>query len=132
MVAFASIAFAEHGMTVPKWRVLFLLWERNTCRFGEMSELTSIGPATLSRLTASMEEERLILRTRLPSDTRIVELQLTRTGRQLIENMMPLAIETNGIYLNGISLEDQAVVHRALTRIHENVARALASNEETA
>ena len=132
MVGFASASFAEHGVTVPMWRVLFLLWERETCRFGTMSELTSIGPATLSRLTASMEEERLILRTRVLSDTRVLDLRLTRKGRQLIETMLPVAVEMNDIYLEGVSVEDQTVLHRTLARIHENVARATARSERRA
>ena len=124
MVGFASSAFARHDVTVPKWRVLFLLWERGACRFGEMAELTSIEPPTLSRLTARMEREKLITRVRIPADTRSIELKLTPAGKRLIEKLLPMALETERIYLDGISKADLAATRSALTRIYENVRRA--------
>ena len=41
--------FQERGLTVSKWRILAVLSDRGTCRFGELARLTSIEPATLSR-----------------------------------------------------------------------------------
>ena len=47
--------FQERGLTVSKWRILAVLSDRGTCRFGELARLTSIEPATLSRFVGALD-----------------------------------------------------------------------------
>jgi DNA-binding MarR family transcriptional regulator len=122
MIASATSEFEPHGLTVPKWRVLFLLSERKTCSFAECMELTSIGAPTFSRLTVKMERERLIVRTRVPEDTRTLELAITAKGRELVESLMPVAISSEKIYLDGVTAAERAALLSALGKIYRNVA----------
>jgi MarR family transcriptional regulator, organic hydroperoxide resistance regulator len=123
MITSAASEFEPHGLTVPKWRVLFLLWERETCSFATCMELASIGAPTFSRLTAKMERERLIVRTRVPEDTRALELTITAKGRELVETLMPVAINNEKSYLDGVTAAERTALRSALGKIYRNVTR---------
>jgi MarR family transcriptional regulator, organic hydroperoxide resistance regulator len=125
MLMFAASEFEPHGLTVPKWRVLFLLWERETCSFATCMELASIGAPTFSRLTATMEREGLIVRTRVPEDTRALDLAITAKGRALIESLMPVAITSEKKYLNGVTAAERAALRSALGKIYRNLSQGL-------
>jgi DNA-binding MarR family transcriptional regulator len=123
MLTSAASEFEPHGLTVPKWRVLFLLWERGSCPFATCMELASIGAPTFSRLTAKMERERLIVRTRVPEDTRTLELTITAKGRELVESLMPVAISSEKMYLDGVTAAERTALLSALGKIYRNVSR---------
>jgi DNA-binding MarR family transcriptional regulator len=123
MITSAASEFEPRGLTVPKWRVLFLLWERETCSFADCMELTSIGAPTFSRLTAKMERERLIVRTRVPEDTRTLVLTITAKGRELVESLMPVAISGEKMYLHGVTAAERTALQSALRKIYRNVTR---------
>ena len=125
MLAYAASEFEPHGLTVPKWRVLFLLWERGSCSFATCMELASIGPPTFSRLTVTMERERLIERTRVPEDTRALNLTITAKGRDLIESLMPMAISNEKKYLKGVTEAERAALRSALGKIYRNLSFGL-------
>jgi DNA-binding MarR family transcriptional regulator len=125
MTTSAALEFEPRGLTVPKWRVLILLWERGTRSFATCKELTSIGAPTFSRLTAKMERERLIVRTRVPEDTRTLDLAITAKGRELVESLMPVAITSEKMYLDGVTVAERAALRSALGKIYRNVTRKL-------
>lgn len=126
MITAAAAEFEPRGLTVPKWRVLFLLWERESCSFAECMELASIGAPTFSRLTAKLERERLIVRTRDPEDTRALVLTITAKGRDLIESLMPVAISSEKLYLSGVTAAERTALRSALGKIYGNVTGAKA------
>ncbi len=123
MITSAASEFEPHGLTVPKWRVLFLLSERESCLFAECMELTSIGAPTFSRLTAKMERERLIVRTRVPEDTRTLVLTITAKGRAVVESLMPMAVASEKAFLHGVTAAERAALLSALGKIYRNVTR---------
>ena len=125
MLTCAAAEFEPHGLTVPKWRVLFLLWERGSCSFATCMELASIGAPTFSRLTATLERERLIVRTRVPEDTRTLDLAITAKGRALIESLMPVAISNEKKYLRGVTAAERSALQSALGKIYRNLSLGL-------
>ena len=85
---------------------MFALWERGTCRFNELVVLTSSEPPTLSRVTNQLDEEGLLTRERVVSDTRLVDLTLTEKGRLAFERLIGPALEIEKQLLDGIDPED--------------------------
>jgi DNA-binding MarR family transcriptional regulator len=127
MLNYSALEFEGLGLTVPQWRILFTLWGHRECRFGELAELTSIEPPTLSRLLAAMTKLRLVRRRRMPEDSRSINLSLTSTGSALFERSLPFAENCNQIYLAGLSADEREVLCRGLTRIYANVQRVRAA-----
>jgi DNA-binding MarR family transcriptional regulator len=121
MLNYSALEFDKIGLTVPQWRIMFALWQHRECRFGELAKLTSIEPPTLSRLLNAMTTSRLVKRQRIKTDTRSVNVSLTRAGTALFERTLPFAEDVNGLYVKGISAADLAVLRRALATIYDNV-----------
>ena len=120
MVAHGKALFAGAGLSVLKWRILFALWERGTCRFNELVVLTSSEPPTLSRVTNQLDEEGLLTRERVASDTRLVDLALTEKGRLAFERLIGPALEIEKQLLDGIDPEDARALKRCLNKIYAN------------
>jgi MarR family transcriptional regulator for hemolysin len=93
------------------------------CRFGKLAELTSIEPPTLSRLLNVMQQDRLIRRRRVPTDSRSVDVSLTPLGIRKVEETMPFAMTVNDGFLNGINKADVSTTRRVLVQIYENVLK---------
>jgi DNA-binding MarR family transcriptional regulator len=123
MLNYSALEFEQLGLTVPQWRILLTLWQHRECRFGELAELTSIEPPTLSRLLTAMTKLRLVKRRRIAEDSRSIKLSLTAAGTALFERSLPFAENCNQIYLAGLSDADLAVLQRGLATIYDNVRR---------
>jgi DNA-binding MarR family transcriptional regulator len=70
-----------------------------------------------------MERERLIVRTRVPEDTRTLDLTITGKGRELVESLMPVAISSEKMYLEGVTADERTALRSALGKIYRNVLR---------
>ncbi len=81
--------FQDRGLTVQKWRVLAVLSDRGSCGFRELTELTAIEPATLSRFVDALVREGLVRRRRSTSDARAVKITLTDRGEVAFTETLP-------------------------------------------
>jgi len=113
--------FAQHGLTVSKWRILAVLSDRGTCRFGELANLTSIEPATLSRFVGSLSKEGLIRRRRSTSDARSVRIALTEKGEMIFNGTLPWACDTENRLVNGLAPEQVEQLKTMLTHMYANI-----------
>jgi len=121
MLNYSALEFEKIGLTVPQWRIMLTLWHHRECRFGELAKLTSIEPPTLSRLLNAMTTARLVKRQRIKTDTRSVNVSLTRSGAALFEKTIPFAEDVNARYLKGIPAADVTALRRSLATIYDNV-----------
>lgn len=117
----ATPHFRGHGLSVPQWRVLLALWERERMTFGELASITSVEPPTLSRLLDLMQNDGLCRRRRNKSDSRVVYLSLTAAGRQLFEETIPWANDVERNLLKGLSKAQVAGLRAMLVTMFENV-----------
>lgn len=122
MLNYSALDFKKHGLTVPQWRILVVVWQAGVCRFGRLAELTSIEPPTLSRLLNAMQRSRLISKRRVRTDSRSVDVSLTLLGVRKVEETMPFALTVNERFLAGIDDADVDTTRRVLVHIHRNAA----------
>lgn len=113
--------FQKHGLTVSKWRILAVLSDRGTCRFGELAELTSIEPATLNRFVGALSKEGLIKRRRSTSDARAVRIGLTERGEAVFTATLPWALDVENQMIQGLSADDIDQLKRMLSVMYANV-----------
>ena len=74
---------APHGLTYPQYITLVALWEHDDRTVGELGQTLSLEFGTLSPLLKRMETAKLITRSRVPSDERVVRLRLAERGETL-------------------------------------------------
>lgn len=113
--------FAQHGLTVSKWRILAVLSDQGTRRFGELVDLTSIEPATLSRFVAALQKEGLIRRRRSTTDARAVRIALTERGEAVFNATLPWAGEAETRLAQGLSAAEVEQLKRMLVHIYGNI-----------
>jgi DNA-binding MarR family transcriptional regulator len=122
--------FQERGLTVSKWRILAVLSDRGTCRFGELAHLTSIEPATLSRFVGALIRDGLIRRRRSSSDARAVTIGLTEKGEHAFSGTLPWALDVENTLVRKIDPADVAKLKLMLKRMYANIHEEFGDSED--
>lgn len=102
-------------LTHPQYLVMLALWEHAPRSVKEISEALRHEPATLSPLLKRLETLGYVTRQRSTTDERVLEINLTETGRALraqAENIPPAVIERLGI-----DIAELLDLHRSLTHV---------------
>lgn len=109
------------GATLQIWRVLAALHERDGCRMGDLSAVTSIEVSTLTRLVDGMEKKKLVVRRRDTSDARVVTLVVTAAGKRMTQKILPIARRYEKVVLRGFDEAEVALLKAALHRLYHNM-----------
>jgi DNA-binding MarR family transcriptional regulator len=86
-IAARSIALAEESVTLTQFRALVILATRGPITSAELAELLGTAPSSVTRLCDRLVSKRLIDRAEDPADRRNRLLDLTRGGRQLVDDV---------------------------------------------
>ncbi|HWV51168.1 MarR family transcriptional regulator [Pseudorhodoplanes sp.] len=118
-----QMRLTSHDVSLGHWTFLRILWEKDGLTQRELSEEAGVmEPTTFSALNA-MEKLGYITRRQMPDNRKKVYVFLTPKGRQLKDNLVPLAEEVNRIAVNGVPAEHIATTRQTLLSIIENLAR---------
>jgi len=91
-----SAGFSRHyreayGITVSEWRVVAHLSQANSVSVREIHKRVDMDKPKVSRAASRLEGAGFITKTVNPHDRRLVELELTDKGREMIEALTPIA-----------------------------------------
>jgi DNA-binding MarR family transcriptional regulator len=115
---------ASSGVTRSEFDVLCALARSDRpLRASEVTAQTMLSGAATTKLTARLEGMGLVERMKLERDGRVVLLQLTADGRDLVEREFPRCVDHDGELLAGLDEEEQAVLATLLRRISDNAER---------
>ncbi len=79
---------AGHGLTVPQFLVLAAIWERqNGCHMGQLAGEMLQSSATMTGTVARLVRMELVQRQAVANDRRLVLVDLTGVGRELLERV---------------------------------------------
>jgi DNA-binding MarR family transcriptional regulator len=99
-----SVIYRERfGLEIPEWRVLVTVGPERGCTAQQIADSTRMHKTRVSRAIAHLEERGLIERTSRSQDRRAMGLQLTRTGRRVYLELVPLALERERALLDCLS-----------------------------
>ena len=110
-----------YGITLPMWRVLAVLNEKNGQRMNELAQRTSIDASTLSRVVDGMEARGLARRARDGADARSIVVAGTPAGRELTAKIVPLAHYYEQVALRGFGEREARLLKRMLIRLYSNM-----------
>ncbi len=111
------------GMTVPRWTVLSQLALRDGRNIGELSRATVIKQSSLTRVVDQMERDGLVERRAAEQDNRIVEVWLTRSGRETYDRVVPMALQRAHQALAGFRANEVEQLQALLQRLLQNLRR---------
>ena len=112
-----QLRLAAHGVPFGHWAFLRILWEADG-----QGGLTQ---KELSNRAGVMEALGHISRKQLPSNKKNVYVELTDTGRDLKNVLVPLAIDTNQVSVKGLTAADIATARTVLLAMLTNLSEDL-------
>ena len=116
-----SRRIASFGVTLPMYRVLAALWEKEDQRLSDLAAVTTAEISTLSRLVGEMKRKGLVTRSRLEDNGRTVAINLTSKGRSLVEELMPIAVHFEDVAVSNYSDEEISRLKIVFREIYESL-----------
>ncbi len=116
------IARAYRGrfaLKIPEWRVMAVLGEVASATQRDLCAATAMDKVTVNRASKALEGRRLIGRAPNAADGRSHHLALTDTGRELYEQIVPLALSVEAELL---SSEEARALEAMLEKLRRRVA----------
>jgi DNA-binding MarR family transcriptional regulator len=107
------------GLEIPEWRVIVTVGPTRTCTAQHIAESTRMHKTRVSRAIAHLVKRALIERTSNADDRREMELRLTKAGRALYAELVPLALERERALLSCLGEEEQRAFNEGLGRLEE-------------
>ena len=112
----------EVGVDIQSWRVLIALYQRGEQHVGALSDLTSINFSTLSRVLGRMEKKDIVRRVRGTQDARSFTIELTDTGRDTTETILPRAAALEAQATGNFSEAELATLRQLLAKLYAGMA----------
>jgi DNA-binding MarR family transcriptional regulator len=113
-VAARSLA-AEVSVSLPQYRALVVLASRGSQRPVDLAQALSVDPSTATRMCDRLEGKALITRRRDERDRRTVVLDLSATGRKLVDRVTLRRRQEIGQIVTGVDPRERANLIRAFT-----------------
>lgn len=106
------------GLKIPEWRLMAVLGEVASATQRELVAATAMDKVTVNRASKALEDRGLIGRAPNVADGRSHHLALTATGRELYDQIVPLALSVEAELLDGI---DTGALETVLAKLRARV-----------
>jgi len=105
------------GLSVPEWRVMAVLGGTPDLSAREVAERTAMDKVQVSRAVDSLTRARRVARTPDPHDGRIMRLALTAKGRAIYDEVVPLALRLEDVFLSALKPEERRSFDALMTKL---------------
>ena len=109
----------EFGISVADWYPLELIAETGPLPMGELARSLNLDVSTVTRTIDRLERDRLVTRKRSRGDLRVIRVEVTRAGRELVEQVQARLMEETRQVLKSISASSRDDVTRAFELLLE-------------
>ncbi|WP_157622605.1 MarR family transcriptional regulator [Nostocoides sp. Soil756] len=123
-VVAASLADTARAVTGPQLRVLVVVATRAPVGTADIAAALDVDPSSATRLIDRVVGAGLVVRHRPPEDRRRVRLELTGTGRALVESVMAYRRGALDAILRAMDDDDVAALTAGLAGFTEAARRA--------
>lgn len=115
----ASLGFRQYykeryGMLRTEWRVLFHLGQFGEMTAKDICTRANIHKTKISRAVSALEQKRFIARRTMETDRRLEELFLTKSGKQVLEDLQRRAKAFDRSLMERLGEEDARSLKRNL------------------
>ena len=121
-----SSAIARHyaerfALTIPEWRVMAVLGDTPGLAARDVAARTAMDKVQVSRAVASLTAARRAVRRQDARDGRVAHLYLSRTGRAVYDEIVPLALHLEKTLLSALSAQERKSFDRLLAKLARQV-----------
>jgi DNA-binding MarR family transcriptional regulator len=122
----SAIYAARYNIGVPEWRVLVTLGEFELMTAKAIGEHSHMHKTKVSRAVSNLERRKLVTRRANRDDLREAFLSLTPAGRDIYDELAPMALDFARQLLEGVDPADRPALWRAIDTLTERSARLAA------
>lgn len=101
--AIAKIYSDRFKLTIPEWRVIAVLGGTPDLSARDVAERTAMDKVQVSRAVDSLVRARRVARSADAADGRIQRLALTPKGRDIYDEVVPLALHLEDVFLSALT-----------------------------
>jgi DNA-binding MarR family transcriptional regulator len=121
----------EHsGLTNAQWLPLFILARDRVKTGAELARECELDAGAMTRLLDRLEAKGLCRRERSLDDRRVVNLEITKEGRQAAKLIPKVLCGVHNAALAGFSVEEWTTLQQLLKRVLHNVQTHQANRQE--
>lgn len=121
---------ADHGLTAAQWVPLWMLATGQADNAQALACASHSDAGAVTRMLDRLEAKGLVARNRSAADRRVVQLELTDAGREVVREIPFVLAEVNNQALHGFDADEFELLKSMLKRLHANVG-ALEEPENT-
>ena len=117
-----SGAIARHyakrfSLSIPEWRVMAVLGDTPGLSAREVAARTAMDKVQVSRAVASLMAAHRVDRRQDAEDGRVAHLYLSRAGRAVYDEIVPLALHLEETLLSALSAGERKALDRLLAKL---------------
>jgi DNA-binding MarR family transcriptional regulator len=116
---YSQTVYSHFGITGPQLWVLKTLYQNGSLSLGELSKGMYLNPSTITGVIDRLEKKGFVLRGRNEIDRRVVKVQLTPKGTELVKRA-PNPIQGKMVYgLRKLKKDELFSIYRSVDKLVE-------------
>jgi DNA-binding MarR family transcriptional regulator len=108
---------ARFGLTIPEWRTMAVLGGTPGLSAREVAARTAMDKVQVSRAVASLMRKKRVERATDEKDARITRLSLTARGRAIYDEIVPLALHLEDLFVSALSPAERISFDLLMTKL---------------
>jgi DNA-binding MarR family transcriptional regulator len=129
MAAEVDEALEPQGLTHAQWIPLLKLHMGDASTVAELARECQLDGGAMTRLLDRLEAKGLVARVRSSEDRRVVNLELTKEGREAAKDIPKVLCTVQNAFLQGLAVEEWQQLKDLLRRILDNGMKLQGSRE---
>jgi DNA-binding MarR family transcriptional regulator len=119
--ALARVYGERFGIDIPEWRVIATLGDRGFARAQDIAASTRMHKSMVSRAVARLSDLGWVARSANARDRREAPLQLTATGREIYQQLVPIVLDYQERLLAALSASERDMFERLLAKLERRL-----------
>jgi DNA-binding MarR family transcriptional regulator len=119
--ALARVYGERFGIDIPEWRIIATLGDRGRARAQDIALSTRMHKSVVSRAVARLMELGWVARTANARDRREAPLSLTRAGRAVYAELVPVVLDYQHRLLADLSDGERRMLERLLDKLERQL-----------
>jgi len=128
----ATVYRERFELEIPEWRVMATVGPERGCTAQYIARSARMHKTRVSRAIAHLEKRGLMTRVTSSADRREMELRLTKAGRRVYTELVPLALERESELLKCMTREQVRAFVAALDCLEAFLGLRLGSDKDAA
>ncbi|HEY2068209.1 MAG TPA: MarR family winged helix-turn-helix transcriptional regulator [Rhizomicrobium sp.] len=121
-----SDAIARHysdrfGLSIAEWRVMAVIGQTSGLSARDVARRTAMDKVQVSRAVAALVGTRRLQRDGDETDGRVTRLSLTAKGRAIYDEIVPLALHLEAVFLAALSPSERDVLDGLMQKLTKQI-----------